>query len=46
LTEADEGEIAMTAGDLVAHLGDAVLELTAMRRVASSSNSNSSSRDS
>jgi ADP-dependent NAD(P)H-hydrate dehydratase / NAD(P)H-hydrate epimerase len=28
----DEGEIAMTAGDLVARLGDAVLELTAERR--------------
>ena len=37
LTEADEGEVAMTAGDLVAHLGDAVLELTATRRVESSS---------
>jgi hydroxyethylthiazole kinase-like uncharacterized protein yjeF len=35
LTEADEGEVAMTAGDLVAHLGDAVLELTARRRVES-----------
>jgi NAD(P)H-hydrate epimerase len=33
LTEADEGEVAMTAGDLAAHLGDAVLELTARRRV-------------
>jgi len=32
LTEADEGEVAMTAGDLAAHLGDAVLELTARRR--------------
>jgi NAD(P)H-hydrate epimerase len=32
LTEADEGEIAMTAGDLVARLGDAVLDLTARRR--------------
>jgi NAD(P)H-hydrate epimerase len=28
----DEGQVAMTAGDLVAHLGDAVLELTAARR--------------
>ena len=36
LTEADEGEVAMTAGDLAAHLGDAVLELTARRRVNSS----------
>ncbi len=33
LTEADEGEVAMTAGDLAAHLGDAVLDLTARRRV-------------
>jgi NAD(P)H-hydrate epimerase len=33
LTEADEGEVAMTAGDLAGHLGDAVLELTARRRV-------------
>jgi NAD(P)H-hydrate epimerase len=33
LAEADEGEIAMTAGDLVAHLGDAVMELTARRKV-------------
>jgi NAD(P)H-hydrate epimerase len=32
LSEADEGEHAMTAGDLIAHLGDAVLELTARRR--------------
>jgi NAD(P)H-hydrate epimerase len=33
LAEADEGEVAMTAGDVAAHLGDAVLELTARRRV-------------
>jgi hydroxyethylthiazole kinase-like uncharacterized protein yjeF len=33
LTEADEGEVAMTAGDLASHLGDAILELTARRRV-------------
>ncbi len=33
LAEADEGEVAMTAGDIVAHLGDALLELTARRRV-------------
>jgi ADP-dependent NAD(P)H-hydrate dehydratase / NAD(P)H-hydrate epimerase len=38
LTEADEGEVAMTAGDLAAHLGDAVLELTATRKVESSAN--------
>ena len=33
LTEADEGEVSMTAGDLAAHLGDAALELSARRRV-------------
>jgi len=32
LAEADEGEIAMTSADLAAHIGDAVLELTARRR--------------
>ncbi len=32
LAEADEGEVAMTAGDILAHLGDAVLELTARKR--------------
>ncbi|HXE81391.1 MAG TPA: NAD(P)H-hydrate dehydratase [Vicinamibacterales bacterium] len=34
LAEAAEGEVALTASDLLAHLGDAVLELTARRRVA------------
>ena len=33
LAEADEGETALTAGDVAGHLGDAVLELTARRRV-------------
>jgi len=33
LAEADEGEVAMTSGDLTAHLGDAVLELTGRRKV-------------
>jgi NAD(P)H-hydrate epimerase len=33
LAEADEGEVAMTAADLAGHLGDAVMELTARRRV-------------
>jgi len=33
LSEADEGEIAMTAGDLAGHLGDAVSEATATRRI-------------
>ena len=32
LSDADEGEVAMTAGDLVAHIGEALLELTARRR--------------
>jgi NAD(P)H-hydrate epimerase len=32
LAEADEGEVALTAGDVVGRLGDAVLELTARRR--------------
>jgi hydroxyethylthiazole kinase-like uncharacterized protein yjeF len=32
LAEADEGDVAMTATDLVQRLGDAVLELTAKRR--------------
>jgi NAD(P)H-hydrate epimerase len=33
LAEHDEGEVAMTAADLAGHLGDAVMELTARRRV-------------
>lgn len=33
LADADQGEVAMTAGDLVDHIGDAVLELSARRRV-------------
>jgi len=32
LAEADEGEVALVAGDVIARLGDAVLELTARRR--------------
>jgi len=35
LAEADEGDVAMIASDLVAHLGDAVQELTSRRRVVS-----------
>jgi NAD(P)H-hydrate epimerase len=34
LADADEGEVSMTAGDLAEHIGDAILELTARRRVA------------
>jgi NAD(P)H-hydrate epimerase len=33
LAEADEGEVALVAGDVAARLGDAVLELTARRRI-------------
>lgn len=33
LADADEGEVSMTAGDLADHIGDAILELTARRRV-------------
>jgi NAD(P)H-hydrate epimerase len=32
LAEADEGDVALVAGDLAARLGDAVMELTARRR--------------
>jgi hydroxyethylthiazole kinase-like uncharacterized protein yjeF len=32
LAEADEGEVAMTAGDVAGHLGDALQELTARRK--------------
>ena len=33
LAEADEGEVAMTSADVAGHIADAVLELTARRRV-------------
>lgn len=33
LADADNGEVSMTAGDLVEHIGDAILEVTARRRV-------------
>ena len=33
LAEADEGEVSMTSMDLAGHIGDAVLELTARRRI-------------
>ena len=39
LAEADEGEVSMTAGDLAQHLGDAVMELTACRKVVERSGS-------
>jgi len=34
LADADNGEVSMTAGDLVDHIGDAILEVSARRRVA------------
>jgi NAD(P)H-hydrate epimerase len=33
LAEADEGEVSLVAGDVAARLGDAIMELTARRRV-------------
>ena len=33
LADADQGEVSMTAGDLVQHISDAILELSARRRV-------------
>jgi NAD(P)H-hydrate epimerase len=33
LAEADEGEVGMTSADVASHLGDAVLELTARRKI-------------
>jgi NAD(P)H-hydrate epimerase len=33
LAEADEGEVAMTSTDVAGHLGDAIMELTARRKV-------------
>jgi ADP-dependent NAD(P)H-hydrate dehydratase / NAD(P)H-hydrate epimerase len=41
LAEADEGEVSMTAADLAGHLGDALLELTARRKVANRDTSGS-----
>src|SRR4029079_4249466 len=38
LAEADEGDVALTAMDVVGHLGDAMLELTARRKVVDRSN--------
>ena len=35
LAEADEGEVSMTSADVAGHLGDAMLELTARRKVVS-----------
>jgi NAD(P)H-hydrate epimerase len=38
LADADSGEASMLAGDLADHIGDAILELTARRRVVQPSN--------
>jgi NAD(P)H-hydrate epimerase len=40
LAEADEGDVALTSGDVAGHLGDAVMELTARRRVINKDSSN------
>ena len=40
LAEADEGEVAMTSTDLAGHIGDAILELTARRKVVERNESN------
>jgi NAD(P)H-hydrate epimerase len=37
LAEADVGEVSMTSADVAAHLGDAILELTARRKVVEKS---------
>ena len=42
LAEADEGEVALIASDLAAHLGDAVLELTARRKTPQPNSSTAS----
>jgi NAD(P)H-hydrate epimerase len=39
LAEADEGEVSMTAGDVAGHIGDAIMELTARRKVVDRSES-------
>jgi NAD(P)H-hydrate epimerase len=36
LADADEGEVALTAGDVVGRIGQAVLELTGRRKTAES----------
>jgi NAD(P)H-hydrate repair Nnr-like enzyme with NAD(P)H-hydrate dehydratase domain len=37
LAEADEGEVSMTSADVAGHLGAAMFELTARRRVVDKS---------
>jgi NAD(P)H-hydrate epimerase len=33
LAEASEGEVTLTASDVIAHIGDAILELTARKKI-------------
>jgi NAD(P)H-hydrate epimerase len=40
LAEADEGEVSMTSADLAGHIGDAILELTARRKVVDRNQTN------
>ena len=40
LAEADEGEVSLTSADLAGHIGDAILELTARRKVVDRNNTN------
>src|SRR4051812_45212803 len=39
LADADEGDVSLVASDLVAHIGDAIQEITARRRVVNQQNS-------
>ena len=40
LAEADEGDVSMTSADLAGHIGDAILELTARRKVVERNHAN------
>jgi hydroxyethylthiazole kinase-like uncharacterized protein yjeF len=44
LAEADEGEVSMTAADVAGHLGDAILEVTARRKVVDRQQGSASER--
>ena len=39
LADADLGDVSLTASDLVSHIGDAVMELTARRRIVNQTSS-------
>jgi NAD(P)H-hydrate epimerase len=39
MAEGDEGEVSMTSGDLAAHIGDAILEVTGRRKIVGSGES-------